>query len=306
MKPIAELKQLTDLHAVARALGIAEWPNKAGICCSPLRPDRSESFSIFESKGELFWKDHGTGEGGDLIRLIQIVRGCDIKEAVSWLAAHCGVKREEKSVQRKPSAWKDLELISIYDYRAADGVLKHQTLRYKNTATGEKTFRQRRVAKEGEIFGKYQARRDPVHGGWWIWTMTGIEPVLYRSDEIVNRPSETVWIFEGEKDADNAAALGLLATTSPMGAGKWRPSYTELLKGRSVHLCADRDDAGRGHAVAILKALTAAGSRVHVVDWPSLWPEAPTEGKVDFTDFVEAINGSVSAARQLLDRIEKA
>ena len=37
-------------------------------------------------------------------------------------------------------------------------------------------------------------------------------------------------LAEGEKDADNMVSqFGLVATTSPMGAGKWRQSYAQML-----------------------------------------------------------------------------
>ncbi|BCV20950.1 hypothetical protein hamaS1_10190 [Moorella sp. Hama-1] len=40
--------------------------------------------------------------------------------------------------------------------------------------------------------------------------------------------------MEGERDADNLAALGLTATTNPGGAGKWRPEYGGPLRGAQV------------------------------------------------------------------------
>ena len=44
------------------------------------------------------------------------------------------------------------------------------------------------------------------------------------------RPSTTVFVVEGEKDADNLAALGLVSTTNVGGAGKWRESYNDALR----------------------------------------------------------------------------
>ena len=46
--------------------------------------------------------------------------------------------------------------------------------------------------------------------------------VLYRPSG-ANAADHGSWIFvvEGEKDADNLTALGLLATCNPGGAGKW-------------------------------------------------------------------------------------
>jgi DNA primase len=281
-----DLKSLLDLHAVANRLGIPEWPNRTGSFSSPLRPDRSESFSVFEREGELFWKDHATGDGGDSISLIQHVKQCDPKSAIEWLAAEAGVKREEKARKSgKSSSWENRELVCIYDYKDASGQVVHQTLRYREKETGRKTFLQRRRASEGERFGKYEAKLDRQRGGWWIWNLGGIEPVLYRLPEIMEA-SGNVWIFEGEKDADNAAKMGLVSTTSPMGAGKWRASFSESLKGRNVVICPDRDEPGIAHAVLVTKALRSVGCQVHVVDWSLLAP-GQSEGKLDFTDWGE-------------------
>jgi len=285
-KSVRELKGMMDLHAVANRLGIAEWPNRTGAFKSPLRPDKNESFSIFEKDGELFWKDHATSEGGDSIMLIQHVKQCDPKGAIEWLSHELGIRDEEKSRPGKKSKWDNLELIATYDYKDAEGFTVHQTLRYVDKETGSKTFRQRRTAKEGERFGKYEARLDRRSGGYWIWSLAGIEPGLYHVPEIAQRSSETIWLFEGEKDADNAFKMGLLSTTSPMGAGKWRPSFSNTLAGREVRIVPDRDEAGTNHAVMVSKALTAVGCQVYVVRWEDLWPTAP-EGKIDFTDWGE-------------------
>lgn len=284
---VKDLKSRLDLHGVAHRLGIPEWPNRTGSFCSPLRPDRSESFSIFERDGELFWKDHASGDGGDSISLIQQVKQYDPKAAIEWLAEAVGVKSEPKARKGgKSSSWENRELVCIYDYRDAAGQVVHQTLRYRDKQTGQKTFLQRRKAAEGERFGKYEAKLDRQRGGWWIWNLGGIEPVLYRMPEFLAEPEKAIWIFEGEKDADNAAKIGLLSTTSPMGAGKWRASFSEALRGREVVVCPDLDEPGTNHAVMVSKALKAVGCQVSIVDWKLLAPDHK-EGKLDFTDWGE-------------------
>ena len=282
------MKDRMDLHAIAQRLGISEWPNKTGVFCSPLRPDNNESFSIFEKNGELFWRDHATDQSGDSILLIQEVKQCGPKEAILWLQKECGFEEtsEPSKKKSKSKGWENRELVCIYDYKTADGAIVHQTLRYRDKETGQKTFLQRRVAQEGEKFGKYEARLDRVRGGWWIWSLSGVEPVLYNLDQITSRPDEEIWLFEGEKDADNARKLGFLSTTSPMGAGKWRNSFSNSLAGRNVTICPDRDEPGKQHAVMVSKALAAAGCQVHVIRWEDLWPDAPG-GKLDFTDWGE-------------------
>ena len=42
-------------------------------------------------------------------------------------------------------------------------------------------------------------------------------------------------------DAHNLHALGPTATTSPMGAGKWRPEYAEALRGAHLVILPDKD-----------------------------------------------------------------
>lgn len=286
---VKEMKTRMDLHAVASRLGISEWPHRTGCFPSPLRPDKNESFSIFEKDGELFWKDHATGEGGDSILLIQQVKQCDPKGAIQWLKDQLGIAdepRDPKKKSGKGSSWEHRELVAIYDYKDASGMIVHQTLRYRDTQTGAKTFLQRRPAREGDRFGKYDAKLDRQRGGWWIWNLAGIEPVLFNLDGITSRPATEIWLFEGEKDALNAGKIGLLSTTSPMGAGKWRASFSESLRGRDVVICPDRDEPGTNHAVLVAKALADVGCQVWVIDWNLLWPTAP-EGKLDFSDWGE-------------------
>ena len=63
-------------------------------------------------------------------------------------------------------------------------------------------------------------------------------------------------VTEGEKDADNVAALDLCATT--VASGTWTDDCLMALAGRHVWILEDNDDAGRK------KALEAA----------ILWPPA--------------------------------
>lgn len=271
---IEELKKKISLPETARRLGIDGFPEGPGKMRSPIRAgDDNPSFSIWRGqRGELLWTDHGTKETGDQITLIQKMRGLSVKEAVAVLRDWAA----PVTARREPG-----KLVAIYDYLDASGKLVHQTLRYD-----PKSFRQRRPAVEGEAAGCKKATRDR-DGKWWLWSLAGIMPVLYRLPDILSRPEELVFIVEGEKDADAAAAAGLLATTCPMGAGKWRPHHSAALAGRRVCIVPDRDPLGRDHALGVARSLRGVACEVRVVDWDRLWPNAP-EGKIDLSDYLKA------------------
>ena len=282
MLTIDQLKERIPLPDAAKRLGIPGFPDGPGKMCSPIRQgDDNPSFSVWQGDKGLVWTDHGTKESGDQITLIEKVRGVSAKEAIRMMREWAGdlapapVRKDGKPQPR---------IVKVYDYLDTDGKLKHQTLRYE-----PKMFRQRRPAAEGERAGNKQASRDR-EGNWWLWTLAGITPVLYRLPHLLANPELVVGIFEGEKDADAAAAADgkIAATTSPMGAGKWREEYTQTLAKRRVVIVPDRDKAGQDHGLAVAKALRdKGGCQVRIVRWELLWPSAPMDGKVDFYDWMD-------------------
>ena len=105
--------------------------------------------------------------------------------------------------------------------------------------------------------------------------------IPYRLPELIAAPEAPVWIVEGEKDADALAALGLVATTNPMGAGKWIPQnkpddLSGWFRGRDVVVLPDNDDVGRQHAQDVASHLIALARSVRVLALPGL----PEKGDV--------------------------
>jgi|DEB0MinimDraft_6_1074348.scaffolds.fasta_scaffold136528_2 hypothetical protein len=61
-------------------LNLAGVPKKS--CKSPFRDDRKPSFSVFQGReGIWFFKDHATGDGGNMITLWAEAKGIDSKTA---------------------------------------------------------------------------------------------------------------------------------------------------------------------------------------------------------------------------------
>ena len=117
--------------------------------------------------------------------------------------------------------------------------------------------------------------------GGWTKGMNGTSPLPYMLPELLAAdPGRLVFICEGEKDADNVAALGLIATTNPNGAGKWRPDFAKHLTGRECVILPDNDEAGVKHAEDVRSKLTAAGVDAIILDLPDL-PE-----KGDVSDWI--------------------
>ncbi len=160
---------------------------------------------------------------------------------------------------------------TIYDYKDADGNLLFQVVRFE-----PKGFAQRRPHKDS-----------------FIWGLGEVEPVLYHLPEVLQgiKDCETIYICEGEKDADNLTALGFIATTCPMGAGKWQKTYTAAFQGCcEAVIVADKDEPGRAHARSIAEALVAAGIFVKVIELPDI-NSTPVK---DFSDWLNA--GGTGAA----------
>jgi hypothetical protein len=105
--------------------------------------------------------------------------------------------------------------------------------------------------------------------------------IPYRLPELLAAEHDTVFIVEGEKDADTLAALGLVATTNAGGAEKWSPDLDQYFKGREVYILPDNDEPGARHAKQVAERLSSVARLVRVVNLPSL-PE-----KGDITDWLE-------------------
>ena len=125
-------------------------------------------------------------------------------------------------------------------------------------------------------------RPDPSSEGGWSPGMGDVRRVLYRLPDILNRPyDDPVWCCEGERDADTAARLGMVATTA-LGNG-WRKADLSPLLGRQCVVVCDRDQAGYTQGRRRAAALRAGGAVV--VDDDLVAPRAVK----DLADLVEAV-----------------
>jgi hypothetical protein len=277
---LRECKRALPLPKLWCLLALPGEPKRS--CQSPFRQDHNPSFSVFEQDGLWFWRDHALGIGGDEVDFLIHGRACDKDDAIRAYHELAGVSMSDITAYRTVA--RRGRLVEVYHYLNADGKLVHETLRYE-----PKRFLQRRPAEPGMCAGNKIAKRDRA-GNWWLWTLHGIEPVLYHLPQIIGTGLDTpIYLCEGEKDADALSSKwNVVTTTAPMGAGKWRPSYTESLRGRDIIIWGDRDPAGEKHIEGVAEALYPIAARVRIMDWHELWPEAAADStrKLDVFDYL--------------------
>jgi hypothetical protein len=248
-----------------------------GLALCPWHDDKKPSLSLRKDVGIC----HGACSIGekskayDVFDLHQKRHSLDFKAARDALAKRCEITTKPEP-DRKPRR----EPIASYRYTDESGNLLYEVCRFE-----PKDFRQRR----------------PYGNGGWIWNLKDTRRVLYKLSEVLQ--ADTVWLCEGEKDADNLAGLGFCGTTSPQGAGKWPKlcadyKIHEPLRGKNVLICPDNDEQGRKHAEDVGRSLHGFAADIKIITLPDL-PE-----KGDVSDFIEQ-QGPEQAKAKLLEIAER-
>lgn len=179
----------------------------------------------------------GVAENGDKL-LVTCHAGCPTESVVEAM----GLTMRDlfyDSGQGQPEA--------VYEYTDEHGELLYEVLRFPG-----KKFRQRRCDPETREM---------------VWGLDGIHRVLYRLPEVIVNAGlgKTVYICEGEKDVEALRAVHKTATCNSGGAGSWKPSYADYLRGAKVIIVADKDEPGLRHATDVARSLDGVARSVHVV-----------------------------------------
>ncbi len=190
-------------------------------------------------------------DGGKV--LLHCHAGCTKEAVVAAAGLTMGDLFDESKPRATSPPTKLGPIVATYDYCNAAGALVNQVCRY---AEPTKDFRQRR----------------PDGKGGWIWNLAGVERVLYRLPDLIDRTD--TYLAEGEEDVAALRALGLVATTTCGGAKAWRKGrYAEQLhKAGCLRLTVfpDNDDPGRRYAEDVARSCAALGIVVKVVELPGL------------------------------------
>lgn len=197
----------------------------------------------------------GVREGENGTILISCYTGCRNEDIVKAMGLTLGDLFPGRAVGMR------VEPEAVYQYTDESGTVLFEACRFP-----EKKFKQRHV--------------DPDTGET-VYTLEGVRRVLYQLPIVLQgiANNQTIWLCEGEKDVHSLLSRGVIATCNPMGAGKWRPEYTESLAGASVIIVQDKDEAGRHHSERVREKLREVAIFATIVE--------ARDGK-DATDHFEA------------------
>lgn len=222
-----------EIHSIHDFLGLLKGVKRIHdrqyIALCPGHADTKPSLSITEADGQI---------------LVHCFAQCKLAEILKPI----GLEPKDLFLNSQKTKLQDREVEAIYPYIDANGKP------FDVVRTRPKGFYQRR----------------PNGKGGYIYNLKGIVPTLYHQDELQDAIATgiTIYLVEGEKDVERLRDLGFVATTNPMGAGKWRDSYTEALRGANLVIIPDNDGPGHDHANKVAKSVCEIVGRLRILNLP--------------------------------------
>jgi len=236
--------------------------------------DKGRSFSC-ELKGNRagLWTDHSTGQGGDLLNLIERVMNCNLTEAMRYAERRYGVANDtparkffaaEKKTYQSPKIPKVINSDVLHKYMEGRG-----------------------FSDPGEIVAKFNLKSSKRQGGTDVvfpfytpdkeLAMIKTKPMDYKGHpqptsrdqrpvlfgwQALDENTRSVWITEGEWDAVSLSYCGFAALSVPFGGGggnkqlNWiEQEFHHLDRFEEIVIATDMDEVGEAAAQTIMERL---------------------------------------------------
>jgi hypothetical protein len=236
------MKKFYNFNDICKCVNILDIANSLGI-------------NIIDNRSAATWRggtntksvaytdktfcDHGDNKkGGNVLKLVQNIKGCDLIEASEWIGETFNLPAVE--MQRTDSTNQPIEKEYIYTDRAGNPI--HKTIRYE-----PKDFMQARI-----------------ENGKWHFGLNTIELVPYNLP--VFNKAESIFICEGEKAAEALIAKNLAATTFALGAGNLKDYYAKYFQDKNVVIIPDNDKSGKEHAQDVAKLLSNSAKAIKILN----------------------------------------
>jgi len=211
----------------------------------PFHDDRHPSSGVYlGDDGTWRFKCHGCGFCGDVFDVRAKATGKPLKDVL-------GEGRGAPAAPRRAESGKPPR--SLADLQRGFGDSLKATYQYTNPDSRQIELVVFRLQRPGEKKRFLQAR--PESGGFVLKAPGGLRP-LYNRCRVRN--AKRIVVVEGEKCVHALHAVGIVATTSPMGAGNAAYADWSPLAGKTIYLWPDNDEKGLRHmrdVAGILEAL---------------------------------------------------
>lgn len=299
------VKREFDFISYAKIHTELKYRNNAWWGCCPFHKEKTASFKIHAD--ETLWMCFGCGMGGDKVDFVAAINGLSAKEDFRRILEIMGgeenkaneyvQQRRERaikqaSIPRKATiekmqhAWQDgiqYDLKCVYAY-------SRHLIKCKYEKDGLKTFR-------------------------WYWSNN--ESWHYGKGELTNglyfaKPkkmiSRTIFVVEGEKDADTIAKCGFIGASASDGgdcnAEKWKNRYTHELNGMDVIVLNDDDclkavNKGKLYADKVAFKIQDVVKSVKRIDITKVYENTHKKDGYDITDIADEIGIDETKARLL-------
>lgn len=182
-------------------------------CLCPFHNDKHPSMGIKGGKYKCFTST--CSANGDLIDFVRAKEGLDVLEAIKKAIGILGLPitiekdkldnlreyiEKNKSVHFLDDKFK---LDGIYFYKNEKNEPLLARIKYKNKETGKKKFSQANIVDMGDFYKLDFSKDSEKHN------------LIYNMPRVIKNIHEnkTIFLVEGEKDADNMNRLGLVATS---------------------------------------------------------------------------------------------
>jgi putative DNA primase/helicase len=243
----------------------SEW---RGPC--PIHKGKDDNFAVDRDTGR--WFCHSQCQrGGDVISLEMELSGADFKQGRDEAFRIAG-----RAVDAPATPWE--KTYYIYD-----------------DEKGQPAFRIVRRERSAGLEREKKFHLERREGNRWIKGLKNTQLVPFHLPQVI--AAEQVFVCEGEKDASTIEQWGLVGTTAPFGAGKWREDYSKYVAGKHVVILVDNDDAGRKHAYDVASSTFPAAASTRILELPGLPP------KGDVTDW-KSSGGSREELLRLVDSLD--
>jgi 5S rRNA maturation endonuclease (ribonuclease M5) len=230
-----ELTELVRLLEIKTGKSVKKSGSGYVGCC-PAHDDSSPSLSLCE------------GDEGKL--LINCFTGCSAENICGSLGIAIADLFPERIAGNAPR--KRIE----HPYRDEEERVLFTKIRIEPGFDGkDKSFYWERDDKNGNV----------------VRNLSGCRKVLYQLPTLLKGIAEkqTIFLVEGEKDADKLLGYGLVATTAPESL-KWPDEFSEVLKDADIVILYDMDKTGWERRDLLCKKLCGRVKRLRVVKLPGL------------------------------------